>query len=79
MEEQQTVYSQSAFTRSGKTSILLHYAYKLALKGKRVLFICQKAKIEQVPPLLPPGVDGNDGALSKVHMRYEVQEKIGLQ
>ncbi|CAL8466736.1 g6272 [Coccomyxa elongata] len=56
--------------RCGKTSILLHYAYKLALKGKRVLFICQKAKIEQVPPLLPPGVDGNNGAFSNVHMRY---------
>ncbi|BDA40978.1 hypothetical protein COCOBI_01-6330 [Coccomyxa sp. Obi] len=56
--------------RCGKTSILLHYAYKLASKGKRVLFICQKAKIEQVPPLLPAGVEGNDGAFSNVHMRY---------
>ena len=60
-------------TRSGKTSILLHYAYRVALRGGSVLFLCQRAKIEQVPPLLPPGVDGQDGAFSRVHMRCSAE------
>lgn len=51
---------------SGKTSILFHYAYRLAAGDRSVLFICQKAKIEQLPPLLPPGVDGQDTAFSRI-------------
>ena len=54
---------------SGKTSLLLHYAHSLAVEGRSVLFICHKAKVEQVPPLLPQGVDSHDPALNNIHMR----------
>ena len=55
---------------SGKSSTLLHIAYSLAASGKSALIICQKAKLEQQPPLLPEGVSSKDIAFSRVYIRY---------
>ena len=54
---------------SGKSSILLHYAYSLAATGRPVLFICERSKMEQVPPLLPPCMDRSNPAFNNIHMR----------
>ncbi|KAK9822227.1 hypothetical protein WJX81_001571 [Elliptochloris bilobata] len=56
--------------RSGKTSILFHFAHSKAAGGNKVVFICKRAKLEQVPPLLPHGGDVKDPAYSNVQMRY---------
>ena len=54
---------------SGKTSILFHFAHSKAAAGDKVVFICKRAKVEQVPPLLPQGVNVRDPAYSNIHMR----------
>mmetsp|Transcript_29822 Transcript_29822/g.65173 ORF Transcript_29822/g.65173 Transcript_29822/m.65173 type:complete len:238 (+) Transcript_29822:351-1064(+) len=56
--------------RSGKTSLLFQLAYNIAVEGKRVLFICQRAKIELNPPLLPEGVSPSSDACERIDMRY---------
>ena len=56
-------------SRSGKTSILFHYACAAASEGKQVLFICQAAKVAEVPPVLPPNVSGTDAALTRIDMK----------
>ncbi|CAK0754727.1 hypothetical protein CVIRNUC_002320 [Coccomyxa viridis] len=55
---------------SGKTSALFHYAFNLASSGKNVYIVCQKAKLEQQPPLLSEGVSSSDAAFSRIHIRY---------
>ena len=59
------------FCCSGKTSTLFHLAYSLAASGKSVYLICQKAKLEQQPPLLPESISSKDPAFSRVHIRWE--------
>lgn len=56
--------------RSGKTSLLLHFAHSRAAAGDSVLFVCHRGRIENSPPVLPLGVAINDEALHRVHMRY---------
>lgn len=60
----------SPLLRSGKTSLLLHYAHaRAASTGGNVLFVCRRDKIEASPPVLPLGIAVDDAALSRVHMR----------
>ena len=54
---------------SGKTSLLFSYAYSVAVAGGRVLFLCQRAKFEQAPPLLPLGVSRGDAAFERVDIK----------
>ncbi|KAK9814084.1 hypothetical protein WJX72_000412 [[Myrmecia] bisecta] len=56
--------------RSGKTSILFHFAYTLAAAGKQVGFLCKRSKLEQVPPLLPLGANAQDAAWQNINLRY---------
>lgn len=56
--------------RSGKTSLLLHFAHARAAAGDSVLFVCHRDTIENSPPVLPLGVGLDDAALHRVHMRY---------
>mmetsp|Transcript_5942 Transcript_5942/g.10291 ORF Transcript_5942/g.10291 Transcript_5942/m.10291 type:complete len:243 (+) Transcript_5942:189-917(+) len=57
-------------SRSGKTSLLFQVAYNIAAEGKRVLFICQRAKVELNPPILPEGVIATSDACERIDMRY---------
>ena len=54
---------------SGKTSILFHFAHAKAAAGSKVVYVCKRAKVEQVPPLLPQGGNAADPAYSKIQMR----------
>jgi len=62
--------------RSGKTSILFHFAHSRAAAGERVVFICKRAKVEQVPPLLPAGVNAGHPAFSNIHMRCRPSQRL---
>ncbi|GBG64284.1 hypothetical protein CBR_g41204 [Chara braunii] len=64
--------------RSGKTSLLFQFCYNCAREsGSRshVVFICQKKRIENGPPLLSRGVDPSSEVFNRVHMRYLVDDK----
>ena len=54
---------------SGKTSLLFSYAHSVAAAGGRVVFLCQRAKLEQAPPLLPAGVSRGDAAFERVDIK----------
>eukprot|EP00882_Tetradesmus_deserticola_P007721 GHRQ01008131.1.p1 GENE.GHRQ01008131.1~~GHRQ01008131.1.p1 ORF type:complete len:244 (+),score=72.44 GHRQ01008131.1:727-1458(+) len=56
--------------RSGKTSLLFQYAFQLACSGQEVVFICDRAQLEQSPLLLPVGVSHQHAAFSKIHFKY---------
>jgi hypothetical protein len=54
---------------SGKTSLLFHYAFQLACSGQEVVFICDRAQLDQAPPLLPFGVSQQHAAFSRIHFK----------
>ncbi|DBB17455.1 TPA: hypothetical protein ACH3X3_014482 [Trebouxia sp. C0006] len=56
--------------RSGKTSILLLYAYKAAIRGQQVVLLCHRDKMEQTYPTLPQGVHKTSPAWQRVQLRY---------
>eukprot|EP00803_Ostreobium_quekettii_P004788 evm.model.scf_1944.2 EVM.evm.TU.scf_1944.2 scf_1944:10345-15102(+) len=56
--------------RSGKTSVLFHYAHSIAATGNKVVFICKRKSIENCPPLLPQGISKDDPSMCNIHMRY---------
>ncbi len=56
-------------TCSGKTSILLLYAYKAAIRGQQVVLLCHRDKMEQTYPTLPQGVHKASPAWQRVQLR----------
>ena len=56
--------------RSGKTSLLFHYALRVAEAGETVLFVAARDKITRQPPLLPAGVSIEDARLERIKMKY---------
>ncbi|KAL0039513.1 hypothetical protein WJX77_000290 [Trebouxia sp. C0004] len=56
--------------RSGKTSILLQYAYKAAMRGQQVVLLCHRDKMEQTHPTLPQGVHKASPFWQRVQLRY---------
>jgi hypothetical protein len=54
---------------SGKTSLLFQYAFQLACSGQEVVFICDRAQLDQAPPLLPFGVSQQHAAFSRIHFK----------
>ncbi|CAG9467022.1 unnamed protein product [Pedinophyceae sp. YPF-701] len=51
-------------------SIAFNYAYALAARGQRCLFVCLRDDVEADPPLLPVGVKPSDPALDKIRIKY---------
>jgi hypothetical protein len=49
--------------------MLFHYCYKLAAAGEHVTFLCRRPKLEQAPPLLPPGVRHADPAFQRLGIK----------
>ena len=49
--------------------MLFHYAVSVAATSGPVLFICIQSKVEEVPPLLPQGLQSSDTILHDVHMK----------
>ena len=56
-------------TCSGKTSILLQYAYKAAIRGQQVVLLCHRDKMEQTYPTLPQGVHKASPIWQRVQLR----------
>uniref|UniRef100_A0A383WEP4 Dolichol phosphate-mannose biosynthesis regulatory protein n=1 Tax=Tetradesmus obliquus TaxID=3088 RepID=A0A383WEP4_TETOB len=56
--------------RSGKTSLLFQYAFQLACSGQEVVFMCDRAQLDQAPPLLPFGASQQHAAFSRIHFKY---------
>lgn len=56
-------------TCSGKTSILLQYAYKAATRGQQVVLLCHENKMEQTYPTLPQGVHKASPIWQRVQLR----------
>ncbi len=54
--------------RSGKTSILFHYAVNMVSNGKSVTIICAKQKVSDDPPLLPEGA--TPALLGRINLRH---------
>lgn len=55
--------------RSGKTSMLFRYACSLASAGLSVVYLCQRSRIEDAPPALPPGIGPDHPILQNIAMR----------
>lgn len=54
---------------SGKTTFLFQYAVSVAAEGKQVVYITLRDKVEDSPPMLPPGVTHDSPLLKNILMR----------
>eukprot|EP00249_Psilotum_nudum_P015957 c25594_g1_i8 orf=51-506(+) len=64
---------------SGKTSLLLQFAYNCALdESSTVVFICKRHSLERKPPLLPQEVDASSEVFERIHMKY-VDDDEGIR
>lgn len=48
---------------------MFHFAYRLAASGSAVWLLCDRARLEQAPPLLPYGVDRASEPLSRIQIK----------
>ena len=55
--------------RSGKTTLLFHYALNAAAAGQRVFFFCRAAALERSPPLLSAADLAQTEALDAISLR----------
>lgn len=55
--------------RSGKTSLLFHLSCQVAARGRRAVWLCSQAKLEQSPPALPPGLHRTAPLLSLISFK----------
>lgn len=57
--------------RSGKTSLLLQFAYNCAWsESTTAVFICKRQNVERKPPILSEDVDASSEVFERVHMKY---------
>lgn len=65
--------------RSGKTSLLLQFAYNCACQQfSTVVFICKRRNVERKPPLLSQDVDASSDVFERVQMKY-VEDDEGIR
>jgi hypothetical protein len=54
---------------SGKTSLLFQYAYMTAKQDKKVVYLCDKSKMQSSPPVFYNGLVPDTAVLDKIEMR----------
>ncbi|GAV71464.1 hypothetical protein CFOL_v3_14958 [Cephalotus follicularis] len=67
---------------SGKTSLLLQFAFNYALDSiscpRKVVFICNRRRLETKPPYLSQGIDTSSDVFQRIQMKY-VDDDEGIK
>ncbi|XP_057840688.2 uncharacterized protein LOC131050508 isoform X2 [Cryptomeria japonica] len=66
-------------SHSGKTSLLLQFAYNCAREtSATVVFLCKRNNFEKNPPFLPQDVDPSSEIFERVHIKY-IEDDEGIR